>query len=237
MKNYIYLVVFAFLLVNCSSEDDTTDPNNIAPGPFSVTILETRIDGASIEWTEAIDIDDDPVTYSIYLNNQLISIGDTSLAHNFTGLEPETIYDGTIVADDGRGGISEDDFSFVTEPELIILNLEPTFWIRDSFPEGEGTRFVYGNGFVVPKNEDASSYQIEIIDYRFDDYPYFVGNIYTWTNESQGDDITFVPGENSFRILLTGVSVNTVNENYADYYNNVIGVTGEAEVLVNIATD
>ena len=237
MKNYLYLILFTFSLINCSSEDDTIDPDNIAPGPFSVTILETRIDGASIEWTEAIDIDDDPVTYSIYLNDQLVSIGGTALTYNFNGLDPETLYDGTIVADDGRGGISEDDFSFVTEPELIILSLEPTFWIRDSYPEGEGTRFIYGNGFVVPKNEDASSYQIEIIDYRFDDFPYDVGNVYTWTNESQSGDVTFVPEENSFRILLTGVSVNTVNENYDTLYNNVIGVTGEAEVLVNIATE
>jgi len=115
MKNYLYLILFTFSLINCSSEDDTIDPDNIAPGPFSVTILETRIDGASIEWTEAIDIDDDPVTYSIYLNDQLVSIGGTALTYNFNGLDPETLYDGTIVADDGRGGISEDDFSFVTQ--------------------------------------------------------------------------------------------------------------------------
>ncbi len=238
MKNSIYTLSLILFLFSCTSEDDVNDPDNREPGPFSVTILETRIDGASIEWTEAIDIDDDPITYSIYLNDDLVSIGQTSSTYNFTGLEPGTLYDGSIIADDGRGGTSQDAFSFVTEPELIILTLEPTFWIRDSYPEGDGTRFVYGNGFVVPKNEDASSYQIEIIDYRFDDFPYDVGNVYTWTNESQNsDDITFVPEEDSFRILLTGVSVNTLNENYDDYYANVTGVTGEAQVLVNISTD
>ncbi len=90
MKKYTYLFTTLTLLFNCSSEDDgNNDPNNLNPGPFSVTILETRMDGANIEWTEAIDIDDDPVTYSIFLEDELISIGGTALSYNFTGLEPE----------------------------------------------------------------------------------------------------------------------------------------------------
>lgn len=52
MKNFSYVFAILFLVFNCSS-DDNNDTNNIDPGPFSVTILETRMDGANIEWTEA----------------------------------------------------------------------------------------------------------------------------------------------------------------------------------------
>ena len=44
--------------------------------------------------------------------------------YNFTDLEPETHYDGYILADDGRGGTSEAGFFFVTEPEITIERKE-----------------------------------------------------------------------------------------------------------------
>ena len=48
MKKFIYTFAILFLLFNCSSDDDSGS-NNTDPGPFSVTILETRMDGANIE--------------------------------------------------------------------------------------------------------------------------------------------------------------------------------------------
>lgn len=237
MKKFLYIfsIVLAF---SCSSDEDSNPSDNIAPGPFSVTILETRIDGATIEWTESIDIDDDAVTYSIYLNDQLISTGGTTLSYNFTGLDPETLYDGNIIADDGNGGTSEAGFFFETEPEVVISTLEPTFWIVDSFPEAGGTRFVYGNGFLVPRDEDATSYQLEVIDYMFDGFPYKVGTVYNWTNEDQNNvDVTYDEATDQFRVQLTGVSVNTVNPNYNDFVNNVEGVTGEGELIVTFGNN
>lgn len=153
MKNLIYVFAFTLLLINCSSEyDDDNNPNNIVPRPLSVTILETRMDGANIEWTEAIDIDDDDdddaVTYSIYLDDQLISTGRTSLTYNFTGLDPETSYD-------GNGGTSQTDFFFVTEPETIILTINARDWIINSFPEAGETREVLDTAFEVPVYELA----------------------------------------------------------------------------------
>lgn len=53
----------------------------------------------------------------IYLNEELISTGGIVLSYNFTGLEPETLYDGYILADDGNGGTSQAGFFFETEPE------------------------------------------------------------------------------------------------------------------------
>ncbi|MFD2917372.1 hypothetical protein [Psychroserpens luteus] len=166
MKNLIYVFALTLLLFNCSSEDDdNNNPNNIVLRPFSVAILETRMDGANIEWTEAIDDDDDAVTYSIYLDDQLISTGRTSLTYNFTDLDPETSYD-------GNGGTSLTDFFFVTEPETIILTINARDWIINSFPEAGETREVLVTGFEVPvyelaitdsiSSEDNSLYTHEI---------------------------------------------------------------------------
>ena len=232
MKKFIYTFAILFLLFNCTSDEGTDDPNNHDPGPFSITILETRMDGANIEWTEAIDIDDDPVTYSIYVNDELISTGGIALLYNFTGLEPETLYDGYILADDGNGGTSEAGFFFVTEPEVVIATLTPTYWIVDSFPEGNGTRFIYGNGFLVPRDENATSYQLEVIDYLYDNVPYDVGNVYNWTNDAQNSvDVTYDEASNQFRIQLTGVSVNSESADFDDLFANVTGVTGEGELI------
>ena len=125
----------------------------------------------------------------------------------------------------------------MTEPEVIILTVEATYWTINSFPEAGGTRFVYGCGFIVPHYEDATSSQIEVIDYRYDDYPYFVGSVFSWTNESQSSIITYVPEEDSYRVYMTGASVNTVNPAYDDFYNNVTGVIGEAQIIITLSND
>lgn len=236
MKHYAYLFVLSFLLVNCTSEDDGGDPNETTPGPFSVTILETYIDGADIEWTEAIDIDDDPITYSIYLNDQLISTGGTTLSYNFTGLEPETLYDGNIVADDGRGGTSEAGFFFETDPETLIFTVDVSDWIIDSFPEAGGTREYRGSGFEVPIYEGAVSYQLEIIEYSIVWIDGTIINhtgVYTWTNESHNDPVYIFPNDNeNYKITLSTSSVNTISSTYDTFTDYITSGQGEAQVII-----
>ncbi|WP_047544617.1 fibronectin type III domain-containing protein [Psychroserpens sp. Hel_I_66] len=235
MKNLIFTFALLLLVFNCSSEDDTNDPNNIAPGPFSVTILETRMDGASIEWTEAIDIDDDPVTYSIYLDDQLISTGTTALSYNFTGLTPETVYEGTIIADDGRGGHSQDDFFFLTEPETLILTINASDWIYESYPEAGGTREIRGAGFEIPFYENATAYQIEIIDFSItfiDGVTVNDSGTYSWTNENRNDPIYVLNANGNYVVYLASASVNTISSGYQTYIDYITSRAGTAQVII-----
>ncbi|MBC3759264.1 hypothetical protein H7U19_12670 [Hyunsoonleella sp. SJ7] len=236
MKKFIYTFAILFLLTNCSSEDDSNDPNNRNPGPFSVTILDVFIDGADIEWTEAIDLDDDPVTYSIYLNEVLISTGGTTLNYAFTGLEPETVYDGYILADDGNGGTSQANFFFETEPETLVFTVDASDWIWDSSPEAGGTREVRGAGFEIPYYENAVSYQIEILNYSItwvDGTVDTQTGVYTWTNESQNDPIYVLLSDSSKYVAsLTGISINTVNPDYNDFIDSITSREGEAQVII-----
>ncbi|WP_178990628.1 fibronectin type III domain-containing protein [Winogradskyella schleiferi] len=236
MKKFSYVFAILFLVFNCSSEEN--DPDNLDPGPFSVTILETRMDGANIEWTEAIDIDDDPITYSIYLEDQLISTGGTALSYNFTGLEPETSYDGYIIADDGKGGISEAAFFFETEPETVISTINISYWEKNRFPEGNGERVILGCGFEIPVDDDATLYQVEVSQdgFVYEGNTYVAGNIYTWTNDSQTHTgpIEYVASIDKYVIRFASASVNTLNTISYDYYvNEMSSATGEAELIVS----
>ncbi len=123
-KPFYYLIALSFLLVNCSKDETIETSENTNPGPFSVTILETRMDGANIGWTQSVDNDNDTVTYSIYLNTQRVSNGGSALTYNFTNLNPETNYEGHIIAEDGKGGTKQVNFAFNTEPDIEEENID-----------------------------------------------------------------------------------------------------------------
>lgn len=243
MKKIIYTFAILFLVINCSSDDDDINvPDNIAPGPFSVTILDTRMDGATIEWTESIDIDDDTVNYSIYLNEALNSTGEALLNYNFTGLEPETLYDGYILADDGNGGTSQADFFFETEPETFISTVNVSYWEKDRFPEDGGERVILGCGFEIPVSDDATSYQVEISQdgFVYEGVTYVAGSVYNWTNDPQTQTgaIEYVASIDKYVVRLASASVNTLNTSTYDYYvNEMSSATGEAEVIISFDDD
>ncbi len=178
LKQLFTLLIFATLVTNCSS-DDNENPNNTDPSIFSANTIETRFDGATIEWTEALDPDGDNVTYAIILDGVEIASGGTSLGYSFSGLEPETLYEGYVEARDGNGGTSQAPYFFTTEPEVIIfeVDIECRWW------EGSGG---YGivNYFEINAVEDAISYHVEILEYSPDPIPSNVGRTYSWTPES-----------------------------------------------------
>ena len=244
LKTVILILTFStgLIVTNCSSSDDSNNDNN-PPGLFSAYAFDARVDGASLEWTEAIDTDDDPVTYNIVLEGELIAAGGSVLTYNITGLEPDTIYEGYVEARDGNGGTSTADFSFVTEPEVIIFNVDASWWIRDQFPEGNGLRTLFRAGFIVPYYENATAYQIEILDYAL--FGYITsgdqdqnGHIYTWTNESQSTPIGLVfedqtiPGD--YGVAFGKTSINTISSDYDSTITNYEATTGEARVTVII---
>ncbi len=178
MKNHTPLLIILLLLFTaCSNNDD--NPNNTAPGIFSANTVEIRFDGATIEWTESNDPDGDEVTYAIILDGQEIASGGTSLSYSFSGLEPETLYEGYVEARDGNGGTSQAPYFFTTQPEVIIfeVNIECRWW------EGAGG---YGivNYFEINAVEDAVSYHVEILEYSPDPIPSNVGRTYSWTPDS-----------------------------------------------------
>ncbi len=243
LKNLIlpFLIIIC-LFSSCSTSED--DPNNNPPGLFSAYAFDTTVDGASVEWTESIDTDDDLVTYAIILEGEEVTSGLTKgQIYTFSGLEPETIYAGYVEARDGRGGTSRAEFSFVTEPEVIIFNVNASWWIFRETPEGAGLRRMLSAGFEVPYYEKATGYKIEIIDYAFAGTVRINsqdqnGKIYTWTNETRSDLIGPVKQDQDisegFGVFIAGGSINTLNSSYAQSEANFAATIGEATVTVTI---
>ncbi len=244
MKQYIYLLVLTFTFFSCSSEDDGNNPNNNPPTNFSANALGTGIDTGNVEWTESSDIiDNDPITYYAFLEDQLISVT-TALTQDFTGLEPDTGYDGYIEARDGNGGTARADFSFLTDPEVIIFEVSATSWtFRETPVPNVGIFVTLAAGFVVPYYEDATSYQIEILDWAFagtvttgnQDQN---GRIYTWTNESQSTPIgpvfedQDIPGD--YGVSFASAGLLGEGEGYANTLALYQATIGEARVTVVI---
>lgn len=161
LKTFIYLLgIPSLLLMNgCTTGGDD---DNIAPGIFSTNTVDTRVDGATIQWTESVDPDGDSVTYAIILEGTEIASGSSTLTYSFSGLEPETLYQGYVEARDGNGGKSRADFFFTTEPEVIILEIIVEEFLRETTANctGVDTALEIAAGVLVPKQEGNVTYNL-----------------------------------------------------------------------------
>lgn len=201
LKSIMLIIGFSIGLsmTNCSTSDDGSDNNN--PSIFSSNTTETRFDGATIEWTEAIDPDGDSVNYAIILEGQEIASGGTNLTYSFSGLEPETNYEGYVEARDGNGGTSQANFFFTTEPEVIIKTINVQY--RD-FIVGEGHNFVAY--FEIPEEENAISYSLVVTEYSLNTIPATLGRTYSWTPDD---------------VLPTGNNVGTGSSGLSEFSSGI----------------
>jgi hypothetical protein len=213
MKKHNYLIIVCILFFTaCSNSDD--DLNNTAPGNFAANTTETRFNGATIEWTESNDPDGDEVTYAIILDGQEITSGGTTLTYSFSGLEPDTSYEGYVEARDGNGGTSKAPYFFTTEPQVIIMDLDIQY--RWWTAPGEFAMMDY---FEVIAVEDAISYQVEVLEYAPDVIPSNVGRTYSWTPDSNlptgnnvgtgaGVLVEFTPGVYHCTLSVVGATID-----------------------------
>lgn len=112
MNKIIFLATC--FLVACSSK--STDTNNRPPNNFAVRVMNVTTDTATIAWTEATDPDGDYVTYSISGDN--IDVRNIQATHyTLINLKPNTTYNITITARDGKGGATDLKHHFTTEKE------------------------------------------------------------------------------------------------------------------------
>lgn len=188
-KTSIALCLFGSLfLTNCSSSDDENDPNNNDPGIFSVNTINLSFDSATIEWTEAIDSDGDTVSYTIFLEDDEIATNLQGFNYTFSGLHPETNYTGYVEARDGNGGTSRANFTFTTEPAVIIMSIPVSFYEYElptsvNCGGGVSTSLIFLLGGEVPKYEGTTTYQAVFETVVYDGFT-FSGRTVTWDNDA-----------------------------------------------------
>lgn len=132
-KEFLYrLIIFCVLIVGCKDDDDRVIPpvsvENQVPGDFTIQVNQITDNNALLEWTLAVDPDDDDVSYTIFLGENSIQSDVKVTEFLLEGLDAQTSYNGKVVASDGKGGTSENTFAFDTEDGVVISEEVSIVW-------------------------------------------------------------------------------------------------------------
>ncbi|MBT8187093.1 MAG: fibronectin type III domain-containing protein [Croceitalea sp.] len=129
MKKYYLKLLLVFLILGCSKNDTVTkieeegegevveveeEVVNLAPNEFEIEIIDVSHESATISWNQAVDPENDAVTYDLYLNQNLIVESVSELTHQFIDLTELSDYTGQIIAKDTNGNETSKTFSFTT---------------------------------------------------------------------------------------------------------------------------
>lgn len=182
----LLVVSGSFLFNSCSSSEN--DDNNNSPSIFSANTVDIGFDYATIEWTESLDSDGDPVTYAIIFEGQEVASGLTVLTFPFYQLESETSYTGYIESRDGRGGTNRADFFFTTDPEVIITPVIVEEFLRPTSNNCSGgvtTALEISAGVLVPKQEGDVTYNVSFSTLTLNNGNSTIAAVNrTWTNSN-----------------------------------------------------
>jgi hypothetical protein len=137
MKKYFLISLFVSLIMSCSNDNpiiEIEEPKpelNLAPNDFDISIDNISHSNATITWNQAVDPENDSVTYNIYLNQTLIIEGISELTYQLIDLTELTNYTGKIIAKDTNNNETTTTFSFQTEK--YYLKYSKIFEYRTEF--------------------------------------------------------------------------------------------------------
>lgn len=117
---FIILVTVVFAIISCKKTNLPLNPpdpniNNNPPGQFTILLEASSWDTAKINWTKAIDPDNDSVSYKIYLNDTLKVQNFKELSYTFKNLNEITSYRVKVVAVDAKSKETAKEISFTTK--------------------------------------------------------------------------------------------------------------------------
>lgn len=154
---FIYtLAVLSFSLLSCSKSNE----ENRAPQAFTVSVTNTTITSATLNWTEAKDPENAAVVYAVELNNQVVVAAITGTSYNLQNLLAATSYNGKITASDPAGNKTTASFSFSTSdtptPSDFTIKMDSTSnksivisWTPSTLPGNVTVAYdVYVNGTI-----------------------------------------------------------------------------------------
>lgn len=152
MKKLYLVTAFLFIITSCSKEDPVVEKEvkNTAPKDFEIKVKEVSYNSAVISWDQVIDPENDPVTYSVFLNQSLISGGLSELTYKLADLRELTNYTVEITAQDSFGNKTSKSLSFTTEKYYLKY--------FKSYDYGAGNQNGYAPGmpFNIIKTKDKN---------------------------------------------------------------------------------
>lgn len=129
LRNKLFTLIIILILFGCS-KDKVEQETNSPPYPFSyIEVSAIGPNSAIINWKHPIDPDEDSVTIEMTLNGNLIDIYSAyflDFRYRFTAqnLSMGTYYEGELIANDGKGGITKGSFSFTTTNAPTVQTFE-----------------------------------------------------------------------------------------------------------------
>lgn len=117
---FTILITGVFFIISCKKNNipvNLPDPNitNNPPGQFTILLETSSWDTAKINWTKAIDPDNDSVSYKIYINDTLKVQNFKELSYTFKSLNEITSYRVKVVAVDTKSKETATEISFTTK--------------------------------------------------------------------------------------------------------------------------
>lgn len=150
------IILFLFYFISSCSKDNLEQPIvekpkeeiNKAPNDFEITIESVTANNANLSWQKAKDPENDSVTYTIYLEQNVILENTTSLEFKLTGLNELTNYTGKIIAKDSKNNQTIKTFSFTTKK--YFLKFVKTY----NYADGQSSK--HGSPYSMIKTNDGN---------------------------------------------------------------------------------
>lgn len=148
----VYLAIVLLFTMSCSKDDANIeeDAQNLAPKDFDVKIKEVSDNSATITWDQVIDPENDPINYSILLNQSPIIGGLSELTYKLANLTELTNYTVQIIAQDSFGNKTFKSLSFKTEKYYL------KFLKAYDYGPGNYNGYASGTPFNIIKTTDKS---------------------------------------------------------------------------------
>ncbi len=223
-KKILLLFIVSFFMMSCNDDDD-----NSAPANFQITSSDITANSAVLNWTIATDPDGDSVTYSVFLNENLIASNLSETTFNLIGLAEATDYVLIIAATDGNNNTTSE-ITFSTLDNLGPQNFDVTVseitttsavlnWEEAVDPEGDIINYaIQLNNDVVIENLTETTYSLEGLD---DNTEYSIAIIASdQNNEPTISTISFLTLENfgpqNFDVTVSEITTNSATINWED---------------------
>src|SRR5687768_15932955 len=103
MQRLLRVYLFISIVFLSCSKDETATTRLAGITPFTVSVDQRMAVSATISWTEANSLDGDSLKYKVYINNRLIASALITRSSEITGISPDTLYEGKVVAYNAAG--------------------------------------------------------------------------------------------------------------------------------------
>ncbi|MEO5947772.1 MAG: fibronectin type III domain-containing protein [Chitinophagaceae bacterium] len=179
----IMMLATLFVFNSCKKNDipPTSPPtiNNNPPGSFTIALQASSWDTAKINWTKAIDPDNDSVSYMIYLNDTLKVQNFNDLSYTFRNLNEITSYNIKVVAIDTKLKETISSISITTKKYWLKFLKKVEYGSITGYSHQRTGQMIKANdgGYIIVGNSQLG------------DWPYGVINMFTMKVDSLGNKI------------------------------------------------